>query len=34
MDLTGEFRLRLHEWRAAGTTSELSAGLTWRLPSF
>ena len=32
--LTGEFRLRGHEWRFVGTTSELSAGLTWRLPSF
>lgn len=31
---TGEFRLRVHEWRGTGTTSELSAGLTWRLPSF
>jgi opacity protein-like surface antigen len=32
--LTGEFRLRVHEWRGVATTSELSAGLTWRLPSF
>jgi hypothetical protein len=31
--LTGEFRLRGHEWRFTGTTSELSAGLAWRLPS-
>ena len=31
---TGEFRLRVHEWRGVGTTSELSGGLTWRLPSF
>ena len=34
MGLTGEFRLRLHEWQSAGTTSELSGGVTWRLPSF
>jgi hypothetical protein len=32
--LTGEFRLRGHEWNATGTTAELSAGLAWRLPSF
>jgi hypothetical protein len=31
---TGEFRLRGHEWRFTGTTTELSAGLAWRLPSF
>ena len=31
--VTGEFRLRGHEWRATGTTAELSAGLSWRLPS-
>jgi opacity protein-like surface antigen len=34
LDLTGEFRLRGHEWRAVGTSSELSLGLGWRLPSF
>ena len=32
--VTGEFRLRAHEWRATGTTTELSAGLAWQLPSF
>jgi len=32
--LTGEFRLRGHEWRFVGTTAEFSAGLAWRLPSF
>jgi hypothetical protein len=32
--VTGEFRLRGHEWRATGTTAEFSAGLSWRLPSF
>jgi opacity protein-like surface antigen len=32
--VTGEFRLRAHEWRATGTTTELSAGLAWALPSF
>ena len=31
---SGEFRLRMHEWRAVGTTAEFSGGLTWRLPSF
>jgi opacity protein-like surface antigen len=34
LSVTGEFRLRAHEWRATGTTTELSAGLAWRLPSF
>ena len=33
LGLTGEFRLRMHEWRFTGTTSELSAGLAWRIPS-
>jgi opacity protein-like surface antigen len=31
---TAEFRLRGHEWRFVGTSTELSAGLVWRLPSF
>ena len=31
--LTGEFRLRGHEFRFVGTTAELSVGLAWRLPS-
>jgi hypothetical protein len=31
--ITGEVRLRGHEWRFTGTTAELSAGLVWRLPS-
>ena len=34
LGVTGEFRLRGHEWGFTGTTTELSAGLTWRLPSF
>ena len=34
LGLTGEFRLRGHEWRFAGTTSEISAGVVWRLPRF
>ncbi len=34
LGVTGEFRLRMHEWRFTGTTTELSAGLAWRLPSF
>ena len=33
LSLTGELRLRGHEWRFAGTTTELGAGLAWRLPS-
>ncbi len=32
--LTGEFRMRGHEWRFTGTTTEVSAGLAWRLPMF
>ena len=32
--LTGEFRLRGHEWRFVGTTTEIAAGLSWRLPRF
>ena len=31
---TAEFRVRGHEWRFVGTSTELSAGLVWRLPSF
>jgi opacity protein-like surface antigen len=31
--VTGEFRLRGHEWRFVGTTSEISAGLAWRFSS-
>ena len=34
LGLTGEFRLRGHETRFTGTTSEVSAGLAWRLPRF
>jgi hypothetical protein len=34
LGLTGEVRLRGHEWRFTGTTAEVSAGLAWRLPSF
>lgn len=30
--LTGEFRLRGHEYRFTGTTTELNAGVSWRLP--
>ena len=30
--LTGEFRLRGHEYRFTGTTTEVNAGLTWTLP--
>ena len=32
--VTGEFRLRGHEWRFTGTSAEISAGLAFRLPSF
>ena len=32
--LTGEARLRGHEWKFVGTTAEISAGLSWRFPSF
>jgi hypothetical protein len=32
--VTGELRIRNHEWAFSGTTTELSAGLAWRLPSF
>ena len=34
LGVNGEFRLRGHEWRFTGTTAEISAGLTWRLPAF
>jgi hypothetical protein len=34
LGLTGEFRLRGHEWRFTGTTTEVSAGLAWRFPAF
>ena len=32
--LSGEFRLRGHEFRFTGTTTEVNAGLSWRLPAF
>ena len=32
--LTGEFRLRGHEFRFVGTTTEINGGLSWRLPDF
>jgi opacity protein-like surface antigen len=32
--VTGEFRLRGHQWKAVGSTAEISTGLAWRLPSF
>ena len=34
LDLNGEFRLRGHEWRFTGTSTELSVGLGWRFSSF
>jgi hypothetical protein len=34
LSAVGELRLRGHEWRFTGTTTELAAGLAWRLPSF
>lgn len=34
LSVNGEFRLRAHEWNGAGTSSEISAGLAWRLPAF
>jgi opacity protein-like surface antigen len=34
LGVTGELRLRGHEWRFTGTTAEISAGLVWRLPAF
>ena len=32
--LNGEFRLRGHQFRFAGSSTEVNAGLSWRLPSF
>jgi hypothetical protein len=32
--VTGELRIRNHGWDFGGTTTDLSAGLAWRLPSF
>jgi hypothetical protein len=34
LGVTGEFRLRGHEWDFTGTPAEISAGLTWRFASF
>jgi hypothetical protein len=34
LGLTGEFRLRGHEWNATGTTTELSIGIAWLIPAF
>jgi opacity protein-like surface antigen len=34
LGVTGEFRLRGHDWDFVGTSAEISAGLAWRLPSF
>jgi opacity protein-like surface antigen len=34
LGVTGEFRLRGHQFDFVGTTAEISAGLAWRLPSF
>ena len=34
LGITGEFRLRGHETRFTGTTSEISTGVVWRFPSF
>lgn len=34
LGLTGEARLRGHEWRFVGSTAEISAGVVWRLPQF
>jgi hypothetical protein len=34
LSAVGELRVRGHEWRFTGTTSELAAGLAWQLPSF
>ena len=33
LSLTGELRVRNHEWQFAGTTTELGVGLAWRLPT-
>jgi hypothetical protein len=32
LSLNGELRVRAHEWSFTGVTSEVSAGLTWKLP--
>ena len=32
--VTGEFRLRGHEWRFIGTRTEIAAGLAWRVQGF
>ena len=32
--LNVELRIRGHEWRFAGSTAEIGAGIVWRLPSF
>ena len=32
--LNGEFRLRGHEWKFTGTTTEIAFGLGWRFPTF
>jgi hypothetical protein len=32
--LNGEFRLRGHQFRFVGSSTEVNAGLSWRLPSF
>jgi hypothetical protein len=32
--LNGEFRLRGHEFRFVGTSTEMNVGLSWRLPRF
>ncbi len=34
LGVTGELRIRGHELDFVGTTADISAGLTWRLPSF
>jgi hypothetical protein len=34
LGVTGEFRLRGHEWDFVGSTAEISAGLAWRFGSF
>jgi hypothetical protein len=33
LNVTGELRLRGHEWRFAGSTAEIGVGLAWRVPS-
>ena len=32
--LNGEFRMRGHEFRFVGSTTEINAGLSWRMPAF